>query len=135
MNNKSVEYCCLRIDPFVREDDINEVNMFGEYDLIIKFKDGRKYTYDMFTNTFRRILYEDDNLTDDQWNFEFRTRLSQLISRNFITNKELAERMDTSEVTISRYLNGRCIPNSRMLDRLITALGCSFEEFFYFKYF
>lgn len=133
MDTRSVEYCGMRINPFM---DVKAWEMIGKDDMLIIFKDGSKYVYDMFNHTHRRIWYENINdLSDDEWNFEFRMRLLQIMNRNFISQKELASQVGISEVMISRYINGHCIPSARILDKIINVLNSSYDELFYFKRF
>lgn len=122
------------IDPFVTEYDILEATMINEYDLLVKFKDGKKYIYDTYHHTFSGFYPENYELTDDEWNQSFKTRLRKIMSRNQITQEELAERLNLSRRTISRYINGETIPNALMLKKMSTALNCSLDEFFYKEY-
>ena len=133
MNNRSIEYCAMKIDPF---EEVEYYDMLGNDDMLIVFKDGKKYIYDLVKQIPRRIWYENaDGLSDAEWLYEFKIRLSQIMNRKFISQKELASRIGTSEVMISRYVNGHAIPSARMLDRIITALNSSYDELFYFKHF
>lgn len=124
----------ITINPMIHEDDIEEVIQVGEYDLLIKFKNGTKRLHDGFTNRYRLIQYENDDLTEEQWKFEFRTRLYQMMIRNGFSQKRLAEKIGVSEVMISRYITGECIPNSIMLHKLAKALHCSMDDFVYKHY-
>lgn len=124
----------ITFNPMINEEDIEEVIQVGKYDLLVKFKNGTKRLYDGFSNRRRDIYYESDNLTEEQWRFEFRTRLYQIMMRNGISQKRLAEKVETSEATISRYISGESIPSSLMLDRLAKALHCSMDDFTYKHY-
>ena len=122
------------IDPFVQEDDIEEASMINEFDMLVKFKDGRKYIYDTYHKTFSGFYPENHELTDDEWNRSFKIRLRRIMSRNNVTQEELSERLDLSRRTINRYLSGETIPNALMLKKISIALDCPLDEFFY-KYY
>lgn len=119
------------IDPFIQEKDIQEATMVNEYDLFVKFKDGRKYIYDTYHNTFSGFYPDNHQLTDDEWNRSFKTRLRKMLSRKNVTQEELADRLGISRVTINRYINGQTIPSSLMLKKISLALDCDINEFFY----
>lgn len=122
------------IDPFIQEDDIEEVSMINEYDMFVKFKDGRKYIYDTYQGSFSGFYPENHELTDAEWNRSFKTRLRRIMNRNDITQEELADRLNVSRRTITRYVNGETIPSSLMLKKISLALDCPLDEFFYKEY-
>ena len=122
------------IDPFVTEDDILEATMINEYDLLVKFKDGRKYIYDTYHHTFSGFYPDNHNLTDDEWNRSFKIRLRKIMSRAHIDQEELANRLGVTRITVNRWLNGHTIPNALMLKKISIALNCSLDEFFYKNY-
>lgn len=122
------------IDPFIQEEDIHEVSMINEYDMFVKFKDGRKYIYDTFRGSFSGFYPENYELTDEEWNRSFKTRLRRIMDRNYITQEELAGRLDVSRRTINRYVNGETIPSALMLKKISLALDCPLDEFFYKEY-
>lgn len=122
------------IDPFIQEDDIEEASMINEFDMLVKFKDGRKYIYDTYHKTFSGFYPENHELTDDEWNRSFKIRLRKIMNRNNVTQDELADSLNLSRRTISRYVNGETIPDALMLKKISLALGCPLDEFFY-KYY
>lgn len=119
------------IDPFIGEEDIEEAYMANEYDLFVKFKDGRKYMYDTYHNTFSGFYPDNHQLSDEEWNKSFKIRLRKIMSRKQTTQEELADRLDVSRRTINRYINGQSIPSSLMLKKISLALDCDINEFFY----
>lgn len=126
--------CIKHIDPFIEEDDIAETYMINEFDLFVKFKDGRKYIYDTYHKYFSGFYPENHELTDEEWSRSFKTRLRKIMSRNKITQDELSERLDLSRRTINRYVNGETIPDALTLKKISLALGCPLDEFFYKEY-
>lgn len=122
------------IDPFVQKDDIEELSFINEFDLFVKFKDGRKYIYDTYHKNFSGFYPESHELTDEEWYRSFKIRLRKIMNRNNVTQDELADNLNLSRRTISRYVNGETIPDALMLKKISLALGCPLDEFFY-KYY
>lgn len=125
----------LKISPFLTKDDIEEVIEIGEWDLLFKFKDGRKIIIEMDTGFHRNLFYRDLNeLTEEQERKEFGYALRTMMRRKFVTQENLAELIGTSQTMISRYMTGECIPGGIMLRKMAKALGCSMDDLFYIDY-
>ena len=124
----------LNNNPMIKESDIVEYHLLNEYDLLIKFKDGRNIIYDTYMNTSRPVKYTDDNLTDEQEAYEFRINLRKLMKHKRIDQTELAKRVGVSQAMISKYITGQSIPNAMMLNKLAKALYCTTDAFFYKHY-
>ena len=125
----------LNYDPFATKEDVLEIRELNEWDLLFIFKDGRKVIYDTFTGYHRNLFYEDvKELTDEQERKEFAYRLRSMMKRKFITQEQLAELTNTSQVMISRYINGQCLPNVLVVRKIAKVLDCSMDELFYEQY-
>ncbi|MGN0730972.1 MAG: helix-turn-helix transcriptional regulator [Treponema sp.] len=59
-----------------------------------------------------------------------RRRIEFELKRNNMSQKDLAKRLEVSEVTVSRWLNGERDPSIETLNRIADALGCSTSAFF-----
>lgn len=55
----------------------------------------------------------------------FSKMLKEQLKKKGMTQKELAERIDTTEVSVSRYVSGQRIPKATVLLKIATALGVS----------
>lgn len=53
---------------------------------------------------------------------EFGRRLSTLLQKQGMTQKELADRVNTTEATLSRYISGDREPKAEMVANIATAL-------------
>ena len=53
---------------------------------------------------------------------EFSRRLTELLDKNNLSQKELAERVGITEASMSRYMNSDRIPKSSILANMATAL-------------
>lgn len=133
MDQYTLDYI-RHIDPFIQEEDIQEATMINEYDLFVKFKDGRKYIYDTYHNTFSGFYPDNHQLTDEEWKRSLKIRLRKMLSRANMTQGELADCLNLSERTINRYLNGQTIPDGFMLKKISLVFGCDINEFFYKEY-
>lgn len=119
------------IDPLATEDDVLEIKRVNVSDLLITFKDGKKYLIDIFTKYHKEIFYDDINeLTEEQEKREFAYMLRTIMNHRRITQEELAERSNTSQTMISHYMTGRCIPNAIKLNKIAKVLKCSMDDFF-----
>lgn len=136
MSNVDVElyHYVKYVDPFAKLEDMEELFMINDFDLFMKFKDGRKTVFDTFEYTFTAMRYGTNDLTDEQYKKEFSVILRKMMKRRFISQGELAERVGTSQQMISRYTNGDSMPSFPMMIKLAKALRCTVDDFYY-KYY
>jgi len=135
MTNDITEYLykyVINNNPFINEEDILSYEALNEYDLLITFRNGNKEIYDTFSNTSRRVNYIDQTLTDDnsQMRLNFRRRLQIVMNRKWVTQEELARRINSSQQMISRYLTGQSIPSAITLKKIAEALDCHTDDFY-----
>lgn len=121
----------LMVDPFATEEDVIDIIELNEWDLLIKFKNGRKILYDRFTKYYKNIYYDDIfSITEEQEMREFSSRLRSLMGRRRITQQELAEKIKTTQAMISRYVRGETIPSVLIARKIAKTLGYSLDDFF-----
>lgn len=133
--NEYLLYYINCVDPFATLADVKEIKEINEWDLLIVFKNGRKTLFDKFTGYYKDIFYDSiHEITEEQEKREFAFRLRSHMARNQITQEDLAEIIDTSQVMISRYVRGETIPSVIVLRKIAKALGCSMDDFFYKEY-
>lgn len=116
------------VNPFVSKKDIKVLKYVSDYDILIIFNDNRKYIYDTFTGYHRYLKYTNSNLSKEEWEFEFRRRLQELLQRKCISQEELAKRIETKQQVISRYLTGERVPVAYMMNKIIDALDCTIYD-------
>ena len=125
----------MKVDPFVTKEDIIKLKELNKWDLLIVFANGRKVIYDRFNNCYQNIFYKDVNeITEEQEKKEFAYKLRGLMNRKWVTQKQLAEDIGTSQVMISRYVRGEVMPSVLIVRKIAKALNCSIDDFFYDKY-
>lgn len=57
-----------------------------------------------------------------------KNRIADYLSRQGLSQRDLAQRVGVSEVAMSRYINGTRIPKATILDGIAKALHTSMEE-------
>lgn len=62
-------------------------------------------------------------------NNEFSTILKNKLKEKRISQSELARRIDVTDTSISRYINGTAKPRPILLERIATVLNCSITDF------
>ena len=56
------------------------------------------------------------------------TRIASLRKERKLTGEALAERLQVSPQAVSKWENGRCLPETAILPALAEALGCSIDS-------
>lgn len=134
MTNDITEYLykyVMNNNPFINEEDILSYEALNKHDLLITFKNGNKEIYDTFSNTSRRVNRIDQTQTDDsQMRLNFRRRLQTIMNRKWVTQEELARRINSTQPMVSRYLTGQSIPSALTLKKIADALNCSVNDFY-----
>lgn len=121
----------LSVDPFAKQEDILEVRQLNEWDVLIEFKDGRKFVYDGFTKYHQAVYYDNiNNITEEQEKRAFAHRLRVLMGRNRVSQEELAKEIGTSQTMISHYMNGKNLPTVITVRKIAKILNCSMDDFF-----
>lgn len=116
-------------NPFINEQDIKSYEALNEHDLLITYKNGIEEIYDTFSNSSRRINnieYQDDF----KIRLNFKRKLQIIMNRKWVTQEELAKRINSSQQMISRYLTGQSIPNIITIKKIAEALNCDVNYFF-----
>ena len=118
-------------NPFINEEDILSYEALNEHDLLITYKNEKKEIYDTYNNTSRRINRPDSNNIDDsQMRLNFRRRLQTIMNRKWVTQEEIAQRLNSSQQMISRYLTGQSIPSALTIKKIADALDCNVNDFY-----
>lgn len=123
-----------KLDPFAQPEDVHEAYFVNNFDLFVRFKDGRKFMYDTYHDYFSGFYPEGYMLSDEELRRSFNKRLRQNMSRNKVSQEELARCIGVSERTISRYVNDETIPDALTLKKISLALNCDMNDFFYEEY-
>lgn len=118
-------------NPFINEEDILSYEALNEHDLLITYRNEKKEIYDTYNNTSRRINQPNlNNMDDSQMRLNFRRRLQTIMNRKWVTQEELAQRINSSQQMISRYLTGQSIPSALTIKKIADALDCNVNDFY-----
>lgn len=71
-------------------------------------------------------------MTRQEWLYKFSLKLRRLMEEKNITQRELADKLYVSEVTVSKYVNGNMMPSVRMVINISYELNVSIDSFTYF---
>jgi transcriptional regulator with XRE-family HTH domain len=69
-------------------------------------------------------------MDDSQMRLNFRRRLQTIMNRKWVTQEELAQRINSSQQMISRYLTGQSIPSALTIKKIADALDCNVNDFY-----
>ena len=100
---------------------------FGEW--FIETVNGERLIYDEVARTIRRYSVCDDD--ESRLRKEFGIRLRKMLYFKGVSQEELSEQTGLSKVTLSKYMNGRSIPNYFKAKKIADALECSLDDFSY----
>lgn len=124
----------MAINPFTKPEDIEKIEELTKWDLLITYRDGTKVSFDKHTGSHQNVFWNDiEEITEAQDKKYFSYRLRTLMERQGLRQEDLAAIVGTSQVMISRYMNGM-IPNAYMLRKIARSLDCSMDDFFYSDY-
>ena len=121
---------CEMYYPFVTDDAPAMIDI-GYMDLLVETKDGEYYIYNDMARTIRRVARDRHNVTGTEFRKEFGNRLRNIMFLRGLSQNELSERSDISQVTISKYTTGKSVPGFYNLYKIARALGCSVDDFCY----
>ena len=122
------------INPFIKEEDVEDARMVNDFDLFVKLKDGRKYVYDTLNGYFRFVTETEGRKSRERLAKELSNRLRILMSRRHMTQDDLADLLGVSRKTISRYVNGDTIPDFITMQEISTILKYPLDEFLFKEY-
>lgn len=100
----------------------------AQLEITISLDDGQKYTYDYVTRDVFLLRDEFDDISEGEYRILFGKNLRKRILRAHISQEELEQRIGVSQGMVSRYLNGRSLPNPFIIRRLSRVLQCSVAE-------
>lgn len=100
----------------------------GTFEITILFSNSERATYDSLAKTIRYIKPMEGAMPEEVWRNNFSLVVSKKMNSKGMTNKELAERVGVSAITIGKYVNGKSSPSPCVLLNIADALGCSVSE-------
>lgn len=116
-------------NPFIHEEDIVSYEALNNKELIITFKNGTKEIFDTFANSSHIVSHIDHN-DDESMRKAFRRKLQSIMNQKWVTQDELARRINSSQPMVSRYLTGQSIPSAITMKKIADALGVAVDELY-----
>ena len=108
------------------------IKLDGWNNLIVKLKGGSTVLYDDCTGSCRLLPVEKDGyLSEDEFKREFGKRLQSIMKKLHIKQKTLSEAAGINPVSLNHYVNGRAVPTSYVVYKIVKILGCSVEDLLY----
>lgn len=120
----------LRNRPTINIKDIKRTKEINNYEILIEQRDGEKYIYDTMTNTVRGCQYNGE-LSRKENNYEFKFRLRAAIEHSGILEKDLADKVGISNVSLSRYLNGSRVPGYAIVHKIAKELNVTVQDLYF----
>lgn len=96
-----------------------------------ELNDGTIVRYDDLRNSIKTVKRIDMDLTEQQSRIELSRRIYNRMRRMGMTQYELAAMTGLSEVTISKYMNGKTSPTYFSLSKIAKALKCTLDDLVY----
>lgn len=118
---------------FIKEGEVMSWYASGKYEITVVLNDGRKFSYDQLTKTYKRLPTIDEQYkhvlpSERVYREEFASKLRSRISASGMTQKELAAKTGINSGMINKYVIGESLPGLYNLKKLTTALSCSTSE-------
>ena len=98
--------------------------------IVVLMNDGSRLEYHSTMNTIRSIVSstEEKAFTEDNYQRDFSYNLMSKMVDAGLTQSSLAEKTGISQVSISRYLNRKALPNIYNCEKIARVLNCSINE-------
>ena len=124
------KYCSFLVD------DVVDWKQSGLSELTAILNDGTRVKYNASDHRYtilgnRSSSNEDDEryfITEEECRHEFARRLRSCMRDRGMTQTMLSDLTDISQVTMSKYINGRALPGYYNIGRLARALRCSVND-------
>lgn len=100
-------------------------------ELLVTLNDDSVVIYDDYTKTCRLMPKDFSKMTELEFRTEFSKRLKSIMEKLHISQKDLAEKTDINQITISNYTTGKSTPGFYNVYKIASVLHCSVEDFLY----
>lgn len=102
----------------------------GQNEIVLTTENGDKVIFSYTGETIRRLEAGTaiDDISEEQMRGEFAARLCNRMAMSGVPRWHLSRITGISEVTLSKYMNGRSTPNIYNTRKIARALGCPVSE-------
>lgn len=107
---------------------------YDSFELIVHLNDGTRVLYDDWDNSIRSLPanQSESEMSEEKWRLGFSRRLLKRMRVCGFNQEMLAEKTGLSVMTVSRYLNGKSLPNIYRAEKLAEILHCTVEDLLHF---
>lgn len=116
---------------------IDKLKQISVWELVVVYDDGSRYIYDDMDQTARYYRPRDprfEGLDEDEWREEFAHQVRRRMRLKGLNQKQLAEEVMISDMSMSNYLNCKRTPNGYIIERFARVFGCPISELVDFGY-
>lgn len=101
-----------------------------DYRVYIELDDGRTLYYDIFYHLYWKVkrFGSIDELSEDEWKLGFSQCLKDKLRKKRFTNYEFANMLGITSTTLSRYVNGKRMPDMYLFYKMVDILECNAED-------
>lgn len=114
--------------------DVSEWYDVGNLTIIVILSNGEAYEYNEDSDSIRKMReldeYGYEEIDEEYFKRKFARKLNRLMRFRGLDQSELAEACNTSQVMISHYATGKCVPSGYMIEKIAKALQCHIEDLF-----
>lgn len=103
----------------------------GPYELIVRLDNGTMLSYDDLEKSTRVLPSDPNVMGEEQFRREFARRLRRQMYLKGVTQMQLANGADISEVSLSNYMTGKSTPSFFIVDKLAKVLKCHVDDLRY----
>lgn len=124
---KKVRWFISRYPLFVTRRAVDYIDCNDPAELIVITENDEQILYDLFTGTecyLKEYNSSEHTVTENEYRKQFAQRLRRIMYMRSFNQQRLSEASGISEHTLSKYMNGKSLPNTYTLFRLSRALSC-----------
>ena len=124
---------------YVRPDtsSIHKWRQISAWELVVILEDGSRYIYDDMDQTYRYLGPRDprfEGLDEEEWRVEFALQVRRRMRLKGLNQKQLAEEVMISDMSMSLYMNCKRTPNAYIIERFARVFECPISELVDFSY-
>lgn len=118
-------------NPHIKKEDIMDYKELNDYEILIKLRPkGEQIIFNTMNNTIRGCTYR-GRLSEDENKKEFKLRLRSWLLFSGLNQKDLADITGISERTLTRYVNGKSLPDYISLKKIADAMNCKVDDLYF----
>lgn len=98
--------------------------------ILVKIDNDTAVEYDSLDNSIRYVRLDRTNVTTEELRLAFGSNLQKLLPHSGLNKMDLAAKIGTSSVMMSRYVAGTSMPSVDKAYQIARAIGCRIDDLF-----